>query len=81
VSRSPDHRGGSHVLAYADDAGTTEAHALYGTPDDICAKLEAVHRAGAEYVALTIMGGTPQLRRVAREIMPAFAGAPVLAGE
>ena len=76
VSRALDGKGGSHVLAYADDAGTTEAHALYGTPDEICTKLDAVHKAGAEYVALTIFGGAAQLRRVAREIMPAFATQP-----
>ena len=73
VSRTPDGKGGSHVLAYADDAGATEAHALYGTPDEICTRLDAVHKAGADYVALTIFGGVTQLRRVAREIMPAFA--------
>jgi alkanesulfonate monooxygenase SsuD/methylene tetrahydromethanopterin reductase-like flavin-dependent oxidoreductase (luciferase family) len=87
VARAPDARRGSHVLGYADDAGTTEAHALYGTPDEICAKLDAVRKAGAQYVALSIFGGVAQLRRVAREIMPAFAArhaaaaSPVLAGE
>jgi len=75
VSRSPDHKGGSHVLAYSDEAGTTETHALYGTPDEICDGLEAVRKAGAEYVALTMSGGKEQLRRFAREIMPAFSGA------
>jgi alkanesulfonate monooxygenase SsuD/methylene tetrahydromethanopterin reductase-like flavin-dependent oxidoreductase (luciferase family) len=82
VSRAPDAKGGSHVLAYADDAGTTEAHALYGTPNEICEKLDAVRRAGAEYVALTTSGGgTQQLRRFAREIMPAFSRAPASAAE
>ena len=74
VSRSPGRQGGSHVLAYADQAGGTEANALYGTPDEICAKLEALHNAGAEYVLLTISGGKEQLRRFAREIMPVFSG-------
>ena len=87
VSRAPDAKGGSHVLAYADDAGATEAHALYGTPDEICDKLTAVSKAGAEYVALTILGGEDQLRRFASDVMPAFAAkpkppaSPVLAGE
>jgi alkanesulfonate monooxygenase SsuD/methylene tetrahydromethanopterin reductase-like flavin-dependent oxidoreductase (luciferase family) len=76
VSRAPSRTGGSHVLAYADGAGTTEAHALYGTPDEICAKLEAVNKAGADYLALTIAGGVQQLRRFAREIMPAFSAPP-----
>jgi alkanesulfonate monooxygenase SsuD/methylene tetrahydromethanopterin reductase-like flavin-dependent oxidoreductase (luciferase family) len=33
---------GSHVLAYADRAGGTEEHALFGAPDQIHAKLEAL---------------------------------------
>jgi hypothetical protein len=33
-----------------------------------------VHKAGAEYLALSIFGGVAQLRRFARDVMPAFAG-------
>jgi alkanesulfonate monooxygenase SsuD/methylene tetrahydromethanopterin reductase-like flavin-dependent oxidoreductase (luciferase family) len=73
VSRTPNRKGGSHVLAYADKAGGTEEHALYGTPDEIASTLEALHVAGARYALLTVTGGTVQLRRFAREIMPAFA--------
>jgi alkanesulfonate monooxygenase SsuD/methylene tetrahydromethanopterin reductase-like flavin-dependent oxidoreductase (luciferase family) len=61
------------VLAYADKPGGTEEHALYGTPDEICAGLEDLRSAGADYVLLTIAGGATQLRRFAREIMPVFA--------
>jgi alkanesulfonate monooxygenase SsuD/methylene tetrahydromethanopterin reductase-like flavin-dependent oxidoreductase (luciferase family) len=74
VSRQPDAKAGSHVLAYADKPGGTEENALFGTPDEICAMLEAVRDAGATYVLLTIFGGREQLRRFAREIMPVFAG-------
>jgi alkanesulfonate monooxygenase SsuD/methylene tetrahydromethanopterin reductase-like flavin-dependent oxidoreductase (luciferase family) len=73
VSRAPDREGGSHVLAYADKAGGTEENALYGTPDEIGAMLEGLRDAGAAYVLLTVAGGSGQLRRFAREIMPAFA--------
>jgi alkanesulfonate monooxygenase SsuD/methylene tetrahydromethanopterin reductase-like flavin-dependent oxidoreductase (luciferase family) len=77
VSRTPDRQSGagpgSHVLAYADKAGGTEENALYGTPDEICAALGALQEAGVAYVLLTIAGGSAQLRRFAREIMPAFA--------
>src|ERR1700685_341692 len=73
VSRKPEAKGGSHVLAYADKAGGTEENALYGTPDEICAMLEAVRGTGAAYVLLTISGGREQLRTFAREIMPVFA--------
>jgi alkanesulfonate monooxygenase SsuD/methylene tetrahydromethanopterin reductase-like flavin-dependent oxidoreductase (luciferase family) len=66
-------RSGSHVLAYADRAGGTEEHALFGTPDQIRAMLESLERAGAHYVLLTFAGGMTQLQRFVREIMPAFA--------
>src|SRR5262249_2594030 len=81
VSRAPDAQGGrgSHVLAYADKAGGTEENALYGTPDEICAGLEALREAGVAYVLLTIAGGREQMRRFARDIMPAFAGATAAA--
>ncbi len=72
VSRAPDGTAGSHVLAYADTAGATEANALYGTPDEICGMLEALSKAGTAYVLLTISGGRQQLRRFAHEIMPKF---------
>jgi alkanesulfonate monooxygenase SsuD/methylene tetrahydromethanopterin reductase-like flavin-dependent oxidoreductase (luciferase family) len=74
-SRRPDAqpgKAGSHVLAYADKAGATEENALYGTPDEIAAMLAALQHAGVEYILLTVAGGRDQLRRFAREIMPAF---------
>jgi alkanesulfonate monooxygenase SsuD/methylene tetrahydromethanopterin reductase-like flavin-dependent oxidoreductase (luciferase family) len=77
VSRAPDRKDGSHVLAYAQEAGATEAYALYGTPDEICEKLAAVREAGAEYVAFHVLGGAAQLRRFASQVRPSFsASAP-----
>jgi alkanesulfonate monooxygenase SsuD/methylene tetrahydromethanopterin reductase-like flavin-dependent oxidoreductase (luciferase family) len=73
VSRAPGAASGSHVLAYAGTVGGTEANALYGTPDEICRMLEALRAAGVDYVILTLLGGVAQLRRFARDIMPAFA--------
>ena len=73
VSRAPAAGArGSHVLAYADKAGGTEANALYGTPDQIGAMLAELRNAGVAHVLLTIAGGAAQLRRFARDIMPAF---------
>ena len=72
VSRDPSAKSGSHVLAYADRAGATEENALYGTPDEIVGMIEALRDAGVAYVLLTIAGGADQLRRFAREVMPAF---------
>ena len=73
VSRAPDAKPGSHVLAYADKAGATEENALYGTPDEIAGMLDALQKSSVEYVLLTMAGGKEQLRRFAREIMPAFS--------
>jgi alkanesulfonate monooxygenase SsuD/methylene tetrahydromethanopterin reductase-like flavin-dependent oxidoreductase (luciferase family) len=72
----PDGQGRARDLSAAD----AEAGALYGTPDEIAAKLEALREVGAQYVLLNSQGGLPTLRRFARELMPAFAGAPVAAG-
>ena len=80
VSRAPTHADGgnegshgSHVLAYADRPGGTEEHALYGTPEEIRAKLEELRQAGTKYVLLTFSGGVAQLHRFAREVMPSFS--------
>jgi alkanesulfonate monooxygenase SsuD/methylene tetrahydromethanopterin reductase-like flavin-dependent oxidoreductase (luciferase family) len=76
AARLPDGKTGSHVLAYADKAGATEENAMFGTPDEIGAMLGKLRGAGVHYILLTISGGTDQLRRFAREIMPAFATPP-----
>jgi alkanesulfonate monooxygenase SsuD/methylene tetrahydromethanopterin reductase-like flavin-dependent oxidoreductase (luciferase family) len=54
------------------------ASALYGTPDAIAAKIEALREAGAEYLLLNSAGGLPSLRRFARDVMPAFADRPAV---
>ncbi|HEY6024532.1 MAG TPA: LLM class flavin-dependent oxidoreductase [Pseudolabrys sp.] len=77
VSRMPGGKPGAHVLAYADKVGATEEHALYGTPDEIARMIESLRDAGVGYVLFTIAGGVDQLRRFAREIMPAFAREPI----
>jgi alkanesulfonate monooxygenase SsuD/methylene tetrahydromethanopterin reductase-like flavin-dependent oxidoreductase (luciferase family) len=75
VSRTPGAEvAGSHVLSYAGTPGATEANTLFDTPDRICEKLEALRAAGVAYVLLTPIGATENLRRFARDIMPAFAG-------
>ena len=76
VSRHPSAKAGSHVLAYADRAGATEENALYGTPDEIAEMIDALRDNGVAYVLLTVAGGVDQLRRFAREIMPAFVREP-----
>src|SRR5437899_2183410 len=54
------------------------AGALYGTPDAIAVKLEALRAVGAEYVLLNSAGGPPSLPRFAREVRPTFADASTL---
>ena len=74
VARTPGASTGSHVLAYAGTPEGTEAHALFGTPDEVCRTLESMQQVGVEYVIVTLNGGQPQLRRFARDVMTAFAG-------
>jgi alkanesulfonate monooxygenase SsuD/methylene tetrahydromethanopterin reductase-like flavin-dependent oxidoreductase (luciferase family) len=76
VSRTPDGKSGSHVLAYADKDGATETNALFGTPDEINSKLDAIRNAGADYVLLVVSGGVDQLQRFKRDIMPNFSTLP-----
>ena len=53
--------------------------ALFGTPDDIARKLEALRAGGVEYVMINFGGSRENIRRFARDIMPAFAGEPAVA--
>ena len=41
--------------------------------DEIAAKLDALRGAGTEYVLLSGQGSRDNLRRFAREVMPAFS--------
>ena len=70
LSQDPAHEITSHILGYE---GASEEAALYGMPAEIAAGLEDLRRAGADYV-LVNTGGTSkeQLRRFARDVMPAF---------
>jgi alkanesulfonate monooxygenase SsuD/methylene tetrahydromethanopterin reductase-like flavin-dependent oxidoreductase (luciferase family) len=54
------------------------AGALYGTPDEIAVKLEALRAGGAAYVLLNSAGGPASLRRFAHEVRPAFADTSTL---
>ena len=70
----PDGKNQKRVIS--DEAICTGA--LYGTPDEIAAKLEILRDAGAAYVLLNSAGGPPSLRRFAHEVRPAFADASTL---
>ncbi len=74
LSQHPDGRNQSHITAYAGAPGATEASALYGTPDQICAGLEALRAVGVQYVLLHGGESTSQsIRRFSNEIMPVLS--------
>jgi alkanesulfonate monooxygenase SsuD/methylene tetrahydromethanopterin reductase-like flavin-dependent oxidoreductase (luciferase family) len=50
--------------------------ALFGTPDEIARKLEALRAGGVEHVMINFGGSRDNIRRFARDIMPAFTAAP-----
>ncbi len=75
LAQTPDGQNPSSILSYADTLELSEAGALYGTPDEIAVKLQALRDVGAEYVLVNSTGGVATLRRFAREIAPAFTGA------
>jgi alkanesulfonate monooxygenase SsuD/methylene tetrahydromethanopterin reductase-like flavin-dependent oxidoreductase (luciferase family) len=73
LSQHPDGRNQSHITAYTGSPGATEASALYGTPDQIAADLEALHAVGVERLLLHCASSARDtMRRFSAEIMPAF---------
>jgi alkanesulfonate monooxygenase SsuD/methylene tetrahydromethanopterin reductase-like flavin-dependent oxidoreductase (luciferase family) len=74
-STAPGKENKASILSFADTREANEASSFYGTPDEIARKVEALRGFGVEYVLLN-GGGTARdnLRRFAREVMPAFAG-------
>ena len=54
------------------------ASALYGTPEAVARKLEALRAGGAAYILVNCPGGAAGLRRFVHEVRPAFADAPAL---
>ena len=72
-SRGPAAAGRSHIMAYADKAGATEAHVLFGPPQEIIAGLQALQAVGVRYVLISSGEATrPSMQRFAADVMPAF---------
>lgn len=71
LSQRPDGANHSHILQYTGIAGSTEEHALFGSPDDIMAGLKKLEAAGVAQVLIN-SGGKPldSLRRFAKTVMP-----------
>jgi len=65
AARAPGQSSGSHILAWADRPEARTEAALYGTPDQVAAKLQALHQAGVTYVICNILDQhRPTLRRL-----------------
>jgi alkanesulfonate monooxygenase SsuD/methylene tetrahydromethanopterin reductase-like flavin-dependent oxidoreductase (luciferase family) len=77
ISQRPDGNNKASIMAFSDTRAASEESALYGSPDEIAAKLETLQKMGVEYVLLN-GGGTSRenLRRFAKEVMPAFRTEP-----
>ncbi len=72
LAERPDGQGHRAVLSDAE----LRASALYGSPDEIAAKVQALRDVGVEYLLLNSAGGgLESLRRFAQELMPAFSSA------
>jgi alkanesulfonate monooxygenase SsuD/methylene tetrahydromethanopterin reductase-like flavin-dependent oxidoreductase (luciferase family) len=74
LAQSPAGDNKSSMVSFADTREASEQSALFGTPDEIAGKLESLRRAGIARVLLNGPGSRDQLRRFARDVMPAFAG-------
>ena len=73
ISQRPDGNNTASIMAFSDTREASEESALYGTPDEICRKIERLQAQGIEYLLLN-GGGTSRenLRRFAKEVMPHF---------
>ena len=73
VSKAPNQSSGSHILSYAKSGAPDVSSTLIGTTEEIYDKLVALNEAGAEYVILSVLGGSRHsLRQFANEIIPEF---------
>ena len=73
ISQRPDGNNTSSIMAFSDTREASEESALYGTPDEICRKIERLRAQGVEYILLNGGGTSRQnLRRFGREVMPHF---------
>ena len=66
AARTPGTESGSHILAWADRPEARTEAALFGTEEQVAAKLRALEAAGVRYVLCNILGHhRPTLRRMA----------------
>ncbi len=78
----PAGTGKSSMLSFDHTLDAAAESAMYGMPDEIAKKLDTLQAAGVEQVLLNGPAGSlTNLRRFAREVMPAFAGEKRAAAE
>jgi alkanesulfonate monooxygenase SsuD/methylene tetrahydromethanopterin reductase-like flavin-dependent oxidoreductase (luciferase family) len=77
LARRPDDETRARFKSHEEEARYESAEsALFGTPDEIMRKLDALRRGGVEYVIINFGGSRENIRRFARDIMPVFADEP-----
>ena len=59
---------------FQDTRDSAEAGTIYGSPDQVSEKIQALHDIGIEYVLLNAPAGILTLRRFAEDVMPGFLG-------
>ena len=59
---------------FHDTRDSAEAGIIYGSPDQVSEKIQALHDIGIEYVLLNAPAGISTLRRFAEDVMPGFLG-------
>ncbi len=80
LARRPGETRDRYILDDEKEARYESAEsALFGTPDEIMRKLEKLRAGGVEYVIINFGGSRENIRRFAREIMPAFTDEPAFA--
>jgi alkanesulfonate monooxygenase SsuD/methylene tetrahydromethanopterin reductase-like flavin-dependent oxidoreductase (luciferase family) len=81
LARRPDGEARTRYVLDDEKAARYESaeSALYGSPDEIARKLESLQKGGVEYVIINFGGSRDNIRRFAREVMPAFSDEPALA--
>jgi alkanesulfonate monooxygenase SsuD/methylene tetrahydromethanopterin reductase-like flavin-dependent oxidoreductase (luciferase family) len=85
LARRPDGEARARFKSQEEEARYESAEsALFGAPDEIIRKLDALRQGGVEYVIINFGGSRENIRRFARDIMPAFVDEPqplALAGQ
>jgi hypothetical protein len=75
LATDPGSTAKSSMLSFDHTLDAAAESAMYGTPDEICKKLDTLRAAGVEHVLLNGPAGSlTNLRRFAHEIMPAYGG-------